>query len=154
MRINLSTREMRNLLVKRRITRIIERLKPREVSLRSKTSSLIILAALILFAAFIASGGLYDIFDSPPTVIGLQEGYLAFRGYLNEQTLLESIFSMILLTITFIGLYLSHRSTQIMYDSKRARAMLVMGIALILLGLSGSFYMINLKSYILRQFGI
>ncbi|MBS7619671.1 hypothetical protein KEJ21_03390 [Candidatus Bathyarchaeota archaeon] len=141
-------------MVKRRITGVIERLKPREVSLRSKTSTSIILAVLILFAAFIASGGLYDIFDSPPTVIGLQEGYLAFRGYLNEQTLLESIFSMILLIITFIGLYFSHRSTQIMYDSKRARSMLVMGIALTLSGVSGSFYMMNLKSYILRQFGI
>lgn len=141
-------------MVKRRISRIIYRLKPREVGLRSKTSSSIVSAVLILFAAFIASGGLYNIFDAPPTVIGLQEGYLAFRGYLNEQTLLESMFSMILLIITFVGLYLSYRSTQIMYDSKRARSMLVMGIALTLLGISGSFYMMNLKSYILRQFGI
>ncbi|MGB9623139.1 MAG: hypothetical protein ACPL07_04760 [Candidatus Bathyarchaeia archaeon] len=141
-------------MAKRRITRIIERLKHREFGLQSKSFTSLILASLILFATFIASGGLYDIFDNPPTVIGLQTGYLAFRGYLNEQTLLESIFSMILLIITFIGLYLSYRSTQIMYDSKRARSMLVMGIALTFLGLFGSFYMINLKSYILRQFGI
>lgn len=141
-------------MMKRKIARITDKFKHREINLRSKNLNSIIALFLILFAAFIVSGGLYDLFDNPPTVVGLQNGYLAFRGYINEQTLMESMFSMILLIITFGGLYLSHRSTQVMYDSKRARSMFIMGIALILLGLAGSFYMMSLKSYILRQFGI
>jgi len=115
---------------------------------------MLITVAIVLFTAFFTGGGLYDIFDNPPTIIGGQGGYIAVRGFMNEQTLTESFLSMVLTVLVFSGLYSSYRSTQIIYDTKRAKTTMIVGIALILMGLAGSYYLVNLKLYVLRTYGI
>jgi hypothetical protein len=48
------------------------------------------------------------------------------------------------------GLIVSYKSAKVTNDSKRANTMLVIGIALILMGLAGSHYLLILKRSIGR----
>lgn len=112
-----------------------------------------IAAAVVVFTAFIAGGGIYNIIDKPPTIIGFSGGYVAVRGLQDEQTLMESALSMLFFTMTFLGLLTSYRSTRVVYDARRASMTLFLGITLIALGLSGSFYLLSLKQMALRQLG-
>jgi len=105
----------------------------------------LITVSLVLFTAFIVGGGIYDLLDNPPALLPGPKGWVAVHPYMSEQTLNESILSMIFTLLIFVGMFTAYRSTQIAYDSKRATTMLILGIALILLGLSGSHYLLILK---------
>lgn len=69
---------------------------------------------------------------------------------MGEQTINESIVSMVLTLFMVGGLIVSYRSTQVTNDTKKANSMLAIGIALILLGLAGSQYLMILKRTIGR----
>jgi len=112
---------------------------------RPRAPVALISVAVVLFAVFIAGGGIYDLFDNPPAILPGPRGWIAVHPYAGEQTLNESILSMVFMTLIIVGLYSAYRSTQVTYDSKRATSLLVTGVALILLGLSGSHYLIILK---------
>jgi hypothetical protein len=102
--------------------------------------------AVVLFSAFIAGGGIYDLLDDPLTIIPTSSGgWIAIHPYSGEQTLNESLVSMVLTVVMFGGVLIAYRSTQVTYDSKRANTMLIVGIALILLGLAGSHFLLILK---------
>lgn len=105
----------------------------------------LVTASVVLFTVFIVGGGIYDLLDNPLAIVAGPQGWISIHPLLSEQTLNESILSMILNILIFTGLFTSYRSTQIVYDSKRATTMLVLGIALILLGLSGSYYLVRIK---------
>ncbi len=111
---------------------------------RIKMPVRLIAVAVVLFSIFIAGGGIYDILEKPPAILGSGSEWTAVApsGY---QTLSESVVSMFLTGMTFLGLLVSHRSTQVAYDRKKANTMLLMGISLIVLGLAGSYYVILLK---------
>jgi len=99
-------------------------------------------------------GGIYDLLDGPPTILRGPQGYIAVRGSVQDQTLMESVLVMFLTVLVFAGFFVSYRSTQIIYDSRRATTMLILGISLILLGLSGGYYLLALKRIILSRYGI
>ena len=63
----------------------------------------------------------------------------------SAQTLNESIVSMLLTFSMFAGVYMSYRSTKVAFDQKKANMMLMLGIALTIIGLAGSQYLIVLK---------
>jgi hypothetical protein len=125
----------------------------RRLGRRPGTTETLIALLVVVFTAFVAGGGIYDILDKPPTIIGFSGGYVAVRGLEDEQTLMESALSMLFLVLTFLGLLTSYRSTRVVYDTRRASMTLLLGIALIALGLSGSFYLLSLKQMVLRQLG-
>lgn len=142
----------------KRIRRIIGRSSPRSRS-QFRVPTGLVIALVVLFTAFIVGGGIYDIMEQPPAIISLSViqqglgGYTAVRGFTDEQTLTESALSMLFNILVFAGLFVSYRSTQIIYDSRRATTTLIVGIALFGLGLAGSFYIFNLKQAILNEFG-
>ena len=105
----------------------------------------LVTASIVLFTAFIVGGGIYDLLDNPLAIVSGPTGWIAVDPRMSEQTLHESILSMVFTVLIFVGLLSSYRSTRVAYDSKRATTMLVLGIALILLGLSGSHYLLVLK---------
>lgn len=100
---------------------------------------------MILFTAFIAGGGIYDLLDNPPSLYPLGNRWVAVHPFQGEQTINESIVSMVLTLFTVGGLIVSYRSAKITNDSRQANMMLIIGIALILLGLAGSHYLLILK---------
>ncbi|MEM4727042.1 MAG: hypothetical protein QXD04_02155 [Candidatus Bathyarchaeia archaeon] len=120
---------------------------------KTGTVETLISVLVVVFTAFIAGGGIDNLIDRPPTIIGFSGLYVAVRGLQDEQTLMESALSMLFLTLTFLGLLTSYRSTRVVYDMRRASMTLFLGIALIALGLSGSFYLLSLKQMVLRQLG-
>ena len=115
-----------------------------------RLSMTLIAWAAVLFSAFIASGGVYDLLDDPLTVIPAGGGWVLVDPRPGEQTLNESLVVMILTMFMFTGMLVAHRSTQVVYDHKKANMMLILGITLILLGLAGSHYLIILKRTIGR----
>ena len=123
--------------------RLISDLRHRKTRLRVPIA--LVTASIVLFTAFIAGGGIYDLLDNPITILPGPKGWISIHPYMSEQTLNESILSMIFTILVFAGLLSSYRSTQVAYDPKRATTMLILGIALILLGLSGSHYLLILK---------
>lgn len=112
---------------------------------RPRAPVALLTVTVVLFAVFIAGGGIYDLLDNPPAILPGPSGWIAVHPYAGEQTLNESILSMVFMILIFLGLYSAYRSTQVTYDSKRATSLLVTGVALIILGLSGSHYLIILK---------
>lgn len=123
--------------------RLVSNLRHRRIRVRAPLT--LITVAVVLFTAFIAGGGIYDLLDDPPAILPGPQGWIAVYPAMDKQTLNESILSMVFTVLVFVGLFTSYRSTQVAYDSKRATTMLILGIALILLGLSGSHYLLILK---------
>jgi hypothetical protein len=111
-----------------------------------KSLKTLTLAAFVIFCVFIAGGGIYDMLDNPPSIVPGPGGtWLAIHPYMGEQTLNESVVAMFLNGCMIGGLLIAYKSSQETRDSKKANYMLVIGLALILLGLSGSHYLLVLK---------
>ncbi len=115
-----------------------------------KVSPTVVSIIMILFTAFIAGGGIYDLLDNPPSLYPVGNRWVAVHPFQGEQTINESIVSMTLTLFMVGGLIISYRSAKVTNDSKRANAMLIIGIALILMGLAGSHYLLILKRTIGR----
>jgi hypothetical protein len=105
---------------------------------------------MILFVTFIAGGGIYDLLDNPLSLYPLGSRWVAVHPFQGEQTINESIVSMALTLFMVGGLILSYKSAKVTNDSRKANTMLVIGIALILMGLAGSHYLLILKRTIGR----
>jgi hypothetical protein len=131
--------------ITRRIKRLLDGLG-RRGRRRPRVSMKLVAWVVVIFSAFIAGGGIYDLLDNPPTIIsGSQGGWVAVHPYAGEQTLSESFVSMFLTLFIFAGMLVAYKSTQVAYDSRRANTMLVIGLALILLGMAGSHYLLILR---------
>ncbi|MFQ6053315.1 MAG: hypothetical protein ACE5OO_03670 [Candidatus Bathyarchaeia archaeon] len=127
----------------RRAKRLLSGIRHRRTGLRVPKT--MVAAAVVLFTAFMVGGGIYDLLDNPPAILPGPRGFISVHPLLNEQTLNESILSMVLTVFVFMGMLTAYRSTQIPYDSKRATTTLILGISLIILGLAGSYYLVLLK---------
>lgn len=113
---------------------------------RPRVSMTLVAWAVVLFSAFIAGGGIYDLLDKPYSFWpGAGGGLVPVHPYAGEQTLNESIVSMALTFFMFAGMLLAYKSTQVAYDSKKANTMLVIAIALVLLGFAGNHYLLILR---------
>ena len=130
--------------ISRRVKRLVGDLRHRSKT-RLKVPLTLVTASIVLFTTFIVGGGIYDLLDNPQAIVPGGRGWVAVSPYMDKQTINESILSMVFTVLIFVGLLSSYRSTQVAYDSKRATTMLILGIALILLGLSGSHYLLILK---------
>ena len=100
----------------------------------------------VVTACFISAGGIYSLLNSQFGVIPTQAGYLAF--WPNEadfQTVFEALGSTILNMFSVVGMYLSYRSTTILYDKRRAQLYLGLGVLLLLMGVFGHNYIYDLK---------
>lgn len=129
----------------RRIRRFLDDLS--RGSLRApKSLKTLILAAFVIFCVFISGGGIYDMLDNPPSIVPGPGGtWLAIHPYTGEQTLNESVVAMFLNACMFGGLLIAYKSSQETRNSKKANYMLIVGLALVLLGLAGSHYLLQLK---------
>ena len=107
--------------------------------------TLVVGIAIALFAAFIMGGGIYDVVDKPPAIIPGPKGWMAIYPMMSEQTLNESLLAMVFYFLSFLGLYLSHQASRVSYDRRRAATYFLLGIGLVLLSVSGCYYLYFLK---------
>ena len=68
---------------------------------------------------------------------------------MNEQTSTEGYVVMLINSFIIIGFYMTYRSTQIAYNRTSANRWLMGGIALIMLGFSGNYLILQLKQALL-----
>lgn len=101
--------------------------------------------AITLFSAFILGGGIYDIVDNPPSIVPGPRGWIAIHPMMSEQTLNESLLTMVFYFLSFVGLYLGYQASRVSYDRRRAATYFLLGIGLLLLSLSGCYYLYFLK---------
>jgi hypothetical protein len=103
--------------------------------------------ALILFCVFVAGGGIYDLVDKPSAleVVPWTGRPSSVHYDRREQTLNESLSSMFFYLCMICGLIVSSKSCRVKDDARKASFMLVAGMALVLLGLTGCYHLTFLK---------
>jgi hypothetical protein len=102
--------------------------------------------AMVLFIIFLLGGGVYDIIETPAAVLQTSSGaYTSINPYAGEQTINESIVSMLLYGFCIAGLYLVYRSAQVLYDKSKANLNLMIGLSLTIVGFAGAYVMLLLK---------
>ncbi|RLI05388.1 hypothetical protein DRO26_02350 [Candidatus Bathyarchaeota archaeon] len=104
-----------------------------------------LLFVLLAFVIFLLGGGLYDLVESPPPLITIGRRVFFYFPYdLSNQVILESLFSMILFGLGFVGALLAGKSVK--YSNRRLASMvLIGGMILFLLGFLGVYLVMKLK---------
>ncbi len=116
-------------------------------TLLHKNYKALIKVALILFCAFVAGGGIYDLVEKPSALVVVPwTGRISSVHYKpREQTLSESLSSMFFYLCMISGLIVSSKSNRVKDDQRKANLMLVAGMALVILGLAGCYHLIFLR---------
>ena len=101
---------------------------------RRKPSTTLLLILIVGFVAFILAGGIYDITQSPISLLPTTSGYsVLIKGTLGQQTLNESLIAAFLYMLGLGGLYMLLRSTRFAYRPRNAYLMLILGTLTVLL---------------------
>jgi hypothetical protein len=96
-------------------------------------STLIITVVGISYALFIFGGGLFTLVSHPlPSAYYNGKFYFLYPG-LSSQFISDTVVSVILYALGFIGLFIIYQSTKSAYKPRQAYMMLVIGIAFLLL---------------------
>jgi hypothetical protein len=99
----------------------------------AKPSAFVISIIVIASALFLFGGGLYTIIEKP-----LPSAYVSGRFYflypnLSDQFISDTVISVMLYVIGFIGLLAVYQSTKYAYKPRQAYMMLVIGVLLLFL---------------------
>ena len=100
---------------------------------------------VVVFCVFIIGGGFYNLLENPPIAIPLENGYSSLHPYMSDQTVTEGYVIMLTNLFMVIGFWLTYKSSQVAYDKTKADRYLIMGIILIIVGLSGNYAILNIK---------
>ena len=104
---------------------------------------------VVIFCLFILGGGIYNILESPQTMVQVRNGFSSIHYLMSDQTVTEGYVIMLANTATFAGFYMTYRSTQVTYNRTSANRWLIIGIALIILGVGGNYLIIQVKRSLL-----
>ena len=99
----------------------------------------------VIFACFIAGGGIYIMFVDQRSFVYIGR-WVSIMYTSDAQTILEGLGFMILSFFMVAGMYLSYTSTKVKYNPKKSQTYLLLGAVLLLIGLLGSQYLMNLKN--------
>ena len=99
----------------------------------TKPSSLVISIIVISYAIFLFGGGLYTIISSPLPAYYTGTTFLFLYPDLGQQFISDSIISIMLYALGFIGLLAIYQSTKYAYKPRQAYMMLIIGVTLLLL---------------------
>jgi len=106
--------------------------------------------AVVVFCLFIIGGGVYNILESPNSMVTLSSNSFSFlHPYTNEQTSTEGYVVMLVDSFLIVGLYMTYRSTQIAYNRQAANRWLMFGIVLIIIGFGGNYALLRIKAAVL-----
>jgi hypothetical protein len=131
--------------MERRIQRLLERFRRRLKKFQLRIPKILLILGFIALATFIMGGGIYDLLDNPQSILPGPGGWIAVNPSINDQTLNESILSMIFYTFIFSGFILSYRSSQIRYNPRQSKMIMTIGLALLIIGVIGANYLLVLK---------
>jgi hypothetical protein len=98
-------------------------------AMTARPSTFLVSTVLIAFSVFLLGGGIYNVLEKPLVAIVLSGGRPLFYmpGSLNQQLIAESIYIMILYTISILGFLFVYRSTKYVYKPRQAFMLLLLG---------------------------
>jgi hypothetical protein len=132
--------------MERRIRHLLEGFRRRSKKFQLRIPKTLLLFGFIALATFIMGGGIYDLLDNPVSVLpGPGGGWIAVHPIMHEQTLNESILSMVFYIFIFSGFILSYRSSQIRFNPRQSKMMMAIGLALLIIGVIAANYLLVLK---------
>jgi hypothetical protein len=99
----------------------------------AKPSSLAISIIVIAYAIFLFGGGLYTIIASPLPAFYTGRGFIFLYPELGQQFIADTVISVMLYAIGFVGLLAVYQSTKYAYKPRQAYMMMVIGVTLLLL---------------------
>ena len=100
----------------------------------AKPSVFAVAAIIAGVSIFFLGGGVYDILERPLIAIPLGTQILFFYpGTINEQTILDSAFSMVTYFFGLLGLLLMYQSTKYAYRPRQAYMLLLIGVAFVVI---------------------
>jgi uncharacterized membrane protein YfbV (UPF0208 family) len=88
---------------------------------------------IISYAVFLFGGGLFTIITQPLPSVYYNQRFLFLYPDLGSQFIADTVISVTLYAIGFIGLLAVYQSTKYAYKPRQAYMMLVVGVALLLL---------------------
>jgi len=101
---------------------------------RRRPSTSVLAMLVIGIVGFILAGGIYDLTNSPISLLSTSTGYsVLIKGTLGEQTLNESLIALFLYMLGLGGLYMLLRSTRFAYRPRNAYLLLILGTLTVLL---------------------
>ena len=103
---------------------------------------------VVVLCVFVMGGGIYNILQHPRSILPLQNGYTSLHPYMSEQTSTEGDIMMLINGFMIMGFYMIYRSTQIAYNRRSANLWLLAGIILVIIGFSGNYIILDVKSSI------
>jgi len=119
--------------------------KLRFPSISFKPSKTLITFVLVVVAIFILGGGVYDIMETPISVLPTPSNPVWYFQGMTAQTLNESFIFILFLIIGISGGYLAFRSTRRAYRPREARLFLAIGVAMMVVAFIGSEVIITWK---------
>jgi hypothetical protein len=132
--------------MERRIRHLLEGFRRRSKKFQLRIPKTLLIFGFIALATFIMGGGMYDLLDNPVSILpGPGGGWIAVHPLMNEQTLNESLLSMVFYIFIFSGFILSYRSSQIRFNPRQSKMMITMGLALLIIGVIAANYLLVLK---------
>jgi hypothetical protein len=127
-----------------KIPSLLEKTKKFFERLTVPTRALVVI--MVLFVVFVVGGGIYDIIESPPSLYPFGDSWSSIDPRIGEQTTNESLFNMLMTAMSFVGIFLAYKGTDIRYDRRKANTYIVIGLSFLLLGLAGNYYLHFIKS--------
>ncbi|OLS26972.1 MAG: hypothetical protein HeimC3_06310 [Candidatus Heimdallarchaeota archaeon LC_3] len=101
---------------------------------------------LVVFSAFLLAGGIYNLAEKNVLPLGFTEsGYQPIFPGLNDQFLVESFSILIFVLLGTLGIFLLRQTTVAAKEGEPASFMLVLGVVLIVVGITSAILMIQLK---------
>lgn len=99
----------------------------------SKPSLITTALAMITFATFLFSGGLLTLIDQPPVAVYTGRQFYFLYPALDQQFVMDTVFSAMLYAIGLAGLLLIYRSTKSAFKPRQAYMSMIIGVTLVLL---------------------
>jgi len=100
---------------------------------------------LVLGCLYVMSGGFYNLIIKPTQYVHWRGNWYTIHPDMGYQTTLESTYAFFCNVTTFLGLWTVHFST----TGKRSRLtsdrLMLIGIGLMVVGVSGSYYLVEMK---------
>jgi hypothetical protein len=111
----------------------------------AKPSTFLVTAVVLATALFLFGGGLYDIINTPPPSVYYNSKFYFLYPDLSQQFIFDTVISVILYLVGFIGLLSVYQSSRHAYNPRQAYMTLIIGATLILLTYIFLEYFIRLK---------
>ena len=89
--------------------------------------------ALVAYSLFIFGGGLYTVINHPAPSAYYNGNFYFLYPSLSSQFISDTIVSMLLYALGFLGLFIIYQSSKSAYKPRQAYMMLVIGVSLLLL---------------------